>query len=353
MIFHFHFFGGDLAASLWERIYRHASGFGSAGVDLFFVLSGYLITGILFETRDRPTYYRTFYARRTLRIFPLYYASLAVFYGLGPLLMQWAQHQASIGEVIRPASQHYAWTYLLNWPIGLYGWRFAPELLQHFWTLSIEEQFYLAWPLIVRTFNRRRLMVVCAALTLFSLAARLVLHNLDMDSAAHRWTFCRMDSLAIGAFVALCQRDEQGWLRLQRITTQVSVIASIGLALVAAFPHSAFSLSTIDITLRGLLFGGVLAILIDAPATSLAHKSASAPILRFFGKYSYCLYVVHQPVSLVLRKGGVTFDRLTGMLHNQALAIVAVNTAAFAISIALAYLSWHAFEKHFLKLKPA
>ena len=71
----------------------------------------------------------------------------------------------------------------------------------------------------------------------------------------------------------------------------------------------------------------------------------------FFGKYSYCLYVVHQPVSLVLRKGGVTFDRLTGILHNQALAVVAVNTAAFAISIALAYLSWHAFEKHFLKLR--
>ena len=226
-------------------------------------------------------------------------------------------------------------------------------MLQHFWTLSIKEQFYLARPIIVRAFNRRHLLVVCAGLILISLAVRTVFHNLDMDSAAHRWTFCRMDSLAIGALVALCQRDEQGWLRLRRMTTQVSTIAFISLALAAAFPHSAVSLSTLDITLRGILFGGVLAILLDAPVTSIAHKTTSAPILRFFGKYSYCLYVVHQPVIVLLRKGGVTFDRLTGTLHNQVLAVVAVNAAAFAISIALAYLSWHAFEKHFVKLKPA
>ena len=151
MIFHFRSFGGSLGTALWEKLYANLADLGTVGVDLFFVISGFLITGILFDSRSRPSYYSTFFVRRTLRIFPIYYASLILFLLFAPpaFASNW---------------QIFAWLYGLNWPIGLFGFSFAPPLLQHFWTLSVEEQFYLAWPKIVRTLDRKRLIFACAML---------------------------------------------------------------------------------------------------------------------------------------------------------------------------------------------
>src|ERR1700674_1160908 len=92
MIFHFWHIGVTTGPALWERFYANAANVGWAGVDLFFVLSGFLITGILYDSRDDPHYYRVFYARRTVRIFPLYYAFLAVFCGIVPMALGLLHH---------------------------------------------------------------------------------------------------------------------------------------------------------------------------------------------------------------------------------------------------------------------
>ena len=112
---------------------------GQTGVDLFFVLSGFLITGILLDTKGSPSFLRNFYARRILRIFPLYYATLLTIYLIGPLFRwsAWVPENQSL----------WFWTYLQNLPMT-----FAPGHVagpEHFWSLAVEEQFYMVWPFLV------------------------------------------------------------------------------------------------------------------------------------------------------------------------------------------------------------
>src|SRR5687767_2907742 len=121
--------------------------FGWAGVDLFFVLSGFLITGILLDTRDSKRYFSTFYARRTLRIFPLYYLVLLLafvvlpkFPALHPVLL------GQVGPVDLPPQWPY-WLYLTNFSIADGGW--VHGWVDVAWSLAIEEQFYLVWPLMI------------------------------------------------------------------------------------------------------------------------------------------------------------------------------------------------------------
>ena len=208
MAFHFWLFGTSTGTTLWEQVYSSVARMGWVGVDLFFVLSGFLITGILYDSRgDSHLLPRLLYARRTVRIFPLYYASLAIFFGLIPLLLT-LLHRRGFADLQNSATAKlFAWTYLLNWYEGLKGFSVISASLEHFWSLSIEEQFYLAWPLLVLTLARRRLMALCAGLMTLAFILRLFLNRMHLPDAAYMWTFCRTDSLAVGAMLALAARD--------------------------------------------------------------------------------------------------------------------------------------------------
>jgi peptidoglycan/LPS O-acetylase OafA/YrhL len=145
--------------------------FGWMGVDVFFVLSGFLITGILLEAKRRPRYFVHFYGRRTLRIFPLYYLVLGVVFIVMPLLV-------SDLELGAPESnQVYLWTYTSNLYTAYMGqWMFHSGTvdLNHTWSLAIEEQFYLLWPLLVRWTSRRSLIWICGAIFLATPLVRLL-----------------------------------------------------------------------------------------------------------------------------------------------------------------------------------
>ena len=180
---------------------------GWCGVDLFFVLSGFLITGLLLDAKGGPHYFRNFYARRTLRIFPLYYAvvffSLVILPNLPEGILP-AQKAQSFGRI--EGDEIWYWTYLSNYSIAAAGqWRHG--ILDVSWSLAIEEQFYLLWPLLVAKLGRGALWRLCAGLILLAPACRLALLAAGADELApYVLTPARIDTLAIGASLALAIR---------------------------------------------------------------------------------------------------------------------------------------------------
>jgi peptidoglycan/LPS O-acetylase OafA/YrhL len=352
MLLHFQQFGAPEPATHWERLYRNLVGFNWAGVNLFFVLSGFLITGILYDSRADSHYFRTFYGRRTVRIFPVYYATLAAYFAAVPLLRHQI-HDPVLADT-GGAAPLLAWTYMLNWLVGLKGFSVVSPLIQHFWSLSVEEQFYLMWPFVVRALSRRRLMGVCVGLVASAVSLRIALQLFGLPNAAYAWTFSQTDSLAIGAFLALARRDASDWRKLQRYVRPVSLVSGGGLAVLIALLgpwHGGMWMDTAGILLSGLVFGGFLAIAADAPKGSIVRAVTASPLLRFFGKYSYALYVFHQPMAIILRASGMTVDHLTVFLGKRMAAFIAIQALDFALATGLAFASWHLFEKQFLKLK--
>ena len=360
MIFHFWivaFSGGNL---LWERIYDDVAGMGWIGVDLFFVLSGFLITGILYDSRDSLHYFRVFYGRRTVRIFPLYYAALAIFFLVGPFVLARVYRPALADMQSGAIVKLFAWTYLLNWYEGFKGWGAVAHPLQHFWSLSVEEQFYLIWPFLILKLERRRMMGVCIGLMMLALTLRAALCWLHFPFAAYTWTICRADSLAIGALVALAARNADDWKTLLKWARCLALPALGALILgrmlnpgctVGPGDTPTFFMNTFELTLTGIVFAGWIAIALDSQKTSLGHRLLASKFLRFFGRYSYCLYVCHLPVIVVLAKAGLNTAHLVTRLHNELLSVLVVNGVAFAVAITIALASWHLYEKQWLKLK--
>ncbi len=360
MVFHFWLFGIMTGTALWERVYSSAAGMGWVGVDLFFVLSGFLITGILYDSRGSEHYYRVFYGRRTIRIFPLYYASLALFFWIIPYLLIRFHHREFSDTYNSPTAKLFAWSYLVNWYEGLKGFNVVALPLQHFWSLAIEEQFYLVWPFLVLTLARRRLMGLCCGLMALGFILRVVLYRFHLPIAAYTLTFCRADSLAIGALVALCARAPRDWKTLEKWASFLALPALCTVIAIRVLNPEAtsspgsspnFYMGTFAISLLGIFFGSCLTMAVSLRQESLTHRILGSSFLRFFGKYSYCLYVCHMPLVVFFAKLGLRSDRLTGLLQNKLLAVVAVNGIAFAASIAVALASWNLFEKQWLKLK--
>ena len=349
--------GGTLP---WEHVYNNVAGFGWIGVDLFFVLSGFLITGILCDSRESPHYFRIFYGRRTVRIFPLYYAALTIFFLLGPLVMAHIYRPALADMQSGTTVKLFAWTYLLNWYEGFKGWNAVAHPLQHFWSLSVEEQFYLIWPFLVLKLTRRRLMSVCVSLMAVALALRALLYGLHFPFAAYTWTICRADSLAMGASVALAARDPGDWKILLKWARRLALPA-LGAIILARILNPrctvgpgdtpTFFMNTFELTLVGIFFAACIGLAVASHQQTLGHRLLASSFLRFFGKYSYCLYICHLPVIVIFAKAGLNSAHLAGKLHSELLSVLAVDGVAFAVSIMISFLSWHLFEKQWLKLK--
>jgi peptidoglycan/LPS O-acetylase OafA/YrhL len=336
-----------------EQAYFKVVDAGTCGVDLFFVLSGFLITGILLSTKDSAHYFRNFYVRRTLRIFPLYYGILIVLFCLLP----WVLNGSSSALEQMADRQTALWFYCANLPIAWEGaTAYTVDWLQlsHFWSLAVEEHFYLIWPAVVFAFSRKTLMRICVGCMFIALTMRLVLSGSGHWWAAYALTPCRMDGLALGALVALAAHGLHGIRRLLPLAVVVTPLAFIlGLALLAVkakVPSSGSAIGSLFITLYALFFGGLIVLAVTRSMGTMAYGFFSNRFLKFLGKYSYGLYVFHHLLRPVFKEI-IPLDALVTLTGSSFSGLFLFAVLAILLSIIPAWLSWHLFEKHFLKLK--
>jgi peptidoglycan/LPS O-acetylase OafA/YrhL len=313
---------------------------GQTGVDLFFVLSGFLITGILLDTKKRPGYFSNFYARRTLRIFPLYYGVLLV---LLVLTIATSSQQGLEGQLMEQA---WVWLYLTN--IAQFVGAAIPAHTGHFWSLAVEEHFYAVWPAVVRFCNAKRLAILCVVMVIAAIGLRYILASHGLD--AFFLTPCRMDVLAIGGLLAILASKDG----LRRLTPYAKwSIAGIVILLV---PLYLFKTGTSDIlvqtakhTLLAAMYGCLLVAAVGATEGGLVARFFTNRFLRFFGKYSYGLYVYHGLL------GGVFLSWFPITQSDYVVPFVASALARVAgatiISVTIAWVSWHLYENPFLRLK--
>ena len=315
------------------------------GVNIFFVLSGFLITGILWDTLHKPNFFRNFYARRTLRIFPLYYTFLLALMALTRVFhLQWNGAQP----------------YLLTYTLNLAYWHRAPMDLaffnvNHFWSLQVEEQFYLVWPLVVfRIRNIRALIFTAAAVAtipliirFFSVLAPQHLPQLFLFSP----TFQRADDLLYGCILALLMRtNARRWIAAHA----AKILAAVAVILLALAIHargftvySGVLIPTIGISILDV--GTCALIALALAPRSLATRFLDNWSLRQFGRYSYGLYVYHYSISGLLSPPLRAF--FNAHFHSKAIAVLATGLIVAAVSVAIAVASYHLYEVHFLRFK--
>jgi peptidoglycan/LPS O-acetylase OafA/YrhL len=347
MVLHFALYGSERPAGVFNRLAYTGLLSGWVGVDLFFVLSGFLITGILLNARGRQHYFRNFYMRRVLRIFPLYYASLFVFLFVLPTVMP---GNAEL-QTLHPETPWYL-LYLTNVRVAQDGW-IPSGMLGHFWSLAVEEQFYLFWPLVVLVCRTRTLLYACIGILIGSPLLRLVLHETGNTTAAYVLTPARFDSLAVGALLAILA-NTGGLARCLRPARVLSVTSALGILAMAVryrgFPAEAYLIGTLGYSLLAIFFGSILVIALNAAPVTLPGRLLSSRVLKFFGRYSYGLYVVHQPV-LFLLPAWWSVDAWQPALGSWFMAYLVFSASATLLCLALALGSWYVLEDRFLRLK--
>jgi peptidoglycan/LPS O-acetylase OafA/YrhL len=346
--------------------YLHLFGWGWTGVDLFFVLSGFLITGILYDSQREPHRYRDFYMRRTLRIFPLYYA----LWMLVVIAMPFAQWEGDRRLLLWPAYLgNYARFLFLHLPGDPYRfdrltsgpfmrhWFGSPMHLYigHFWSLCLEEQFYLVWPLIVYQVRRREtLLRICVAVIIAVpllrwLLATLISQQMLGMELLYRSLPTRVDALLIGGLLALWLRGpEQQWLhRWRRAFLAGSATLLVAAAIVSAHLHAPLQGAAVNWSgIYGFtlidLFAAMLVLEAIHPG-SLFSRFLSLRGLRSFGQISYGFYVYH---DLLHDFYAYAAQRIFG-----APAGTATMLLAFFCSWAIAWLSYRFLEHPILRLK--
>ena len=321
--------------------------FGYLGVDLFFVLSGFLITGILYDSLQDNGYFRKFYARRALRIFPLYYGVLIVCFLLTrPLHLEW---------------------HGMNWLLVFYLQNLHPMQimrftaghgvdLYHFWSLAVEEQFYLVWPAIVFFVRTKRglfwttILGAAAAVLL-----RCGLFSLGITAfALHTDTACRADSLLLGGTLALLYRSNL-WDRVLKLAPLgfTTLFAALLLSIVFLDPRlvghpiaDGLWHNCLRYTLLAVMFACLIACSLR-PGFAL-QRLFKVAWLRFLGKYSYGIYVLH--VLLLPMIPGLRISILAST-HSKALSVGGAGMIALLTAVAAAWLSYHLYERPFLRMK--
>lgn len=342
-------------------------GWGWAGVDVFFVLSGFLITGILYDSQHKPHRYRDFYIRRTLRIFPLYYAVWAMLLILTPIALwqwnwRWALWPAYLGNYARFFFLHvpgnpYRFDRITFGP-RVQNWFGGPMHLYigHFWSLCVEEQFYLVWPLVVYQVRRREtLLKICMAVILLMPVLRWLLSTTLPASLLHmellyRSLPTRLDALLIGGAIALSLRGSQQTLlrRMRRPLLGVSALLFLVLYVVSTkvllLPLEGSASSWIAITGFTLidLFAAALILESIHPGSFLGRILSVRP-LQALGTISYGFYVYHDLFH--------DFYAYVAMRYFRQYAYPVTMAIAFSSTLVIATLSYRLLERPLLKLK--
>jgi peptidoglycan/LPS O-acetylase OafA/YrhL len=350
-----HFVGDMLPTNAVERVIVYVMAYGATGVDLFFVLSGFLITGILYDARVGAFYFRNFYMRRFLRIFPLYYAVLALLFFVAPLIP--LLQGATLDDLVR--RQAWAWLYGVNIYTAIRG-EWALSYINHFWSLAIEEHFYLFWPLVVYLLARRprTLVRVSLAVSLGAMLARLIgsLMGLTWFTTGVLTPF-RLDGLALGAFLALAARQPGGLNQLVRALPWATAAVGGLLAATATFwirsllgGHGLELAAGARPMLLEMLLACLLMWALVAPERTAVSRFFRSRAMVFLGTYSYGLYVYHHFISYYLTSNRTEL-KLAPWLGSHLAAVALQAILGMSTSLAVAYFSYELFEKRFLRLK--
>lgn len=345
---------GYQPASLLSRLYvyfERCIAVGWSGVDLFFVLSGFLIGGILLDARQSPRYFRTFYMRRVFRIIPIYYVWTAAFL-VTALLLGWAS--ASLVSTVQ-----FNWSmipvqmlFLQNIGFLTYG-VLARPWLSPTWSLAVEEQFYLVSPLLVRWLSRKALYAVLVTMVvaapLFRLWARTA-HLTFMNDLGWAYTLMpsRADGLCIGILAALLWKDQRvrSWLQQNAGAIRIAAVGfAVGVVILARWSpdFKTLPMQSVGFTWMALFYSLLLLLVLTNPSGMLG-SIARVQILREIGKVSYCLYLIHQVVGATVQ---AALQRIVGP-PSPALAVTAYAFAAVA-AYGIAQLSWKYFERPMLE----
>jgi peptidoglycan/LPS O-acetylase OafA/YrhL len=322
---------------------------GWVGVQLFFVLSGFLITGILLDTRSAENYWSSFFARRVLRIFPLYYALLVGTFVIAPRLLD-----LPAAALDQHRHQAWYWLYVANWRFFGGG---AVDSLGHCWSLAVEEQFYLLWPVAVRLLGGRGLVRLCVVVVVGSLLLRL---GLRLGGASPDLVYellpCRADALALGALAAIAVR-RAGWLSV--IEPRLGRLAAATFALLAAVAVASGGLVRTHVVTQtiGYTVVAVASAVVIVGATLATARGGgrfaalSSPILRSYGRYSYGIYVWHLPLHLFVTRKLIA-PRLAGLSQPGFAGLQLGYLVAGALGLlAVGHLSYRVVEKPFLDRK--
>lgn len=318
-----------------------------SGVDLFFVLSGFLIGGILLDARHSPNYFRTFYIRRAYRILPVYGVFLALYLGRHVVAQIITFHLGKTSPL--PIPWFSFLTFTQNFWMVSFGW-FGPMALAPTWSLAVEEQFYLTAPLLIRRLRARTLFAVLSGIVFGAPLLRAVLPHVIAhgDFGTYVLMPCRADALAMGVLGALAIRHAKFRDLITKSVWLLYLLGALTLAGIALLTISNTSqyeppTATWGFSCLALFYTSILLIALSRTGGTL-DRFLSVGILRRFGTLAYCTYLIHEIVI------GVARGLLGAHSNLPPAAIWSIGGAlGVAGALVIASMSWRFFEKPLLR----
>jgi peptidoglycan/LPS O-acetylase OafA/YrhL len=325
---------------------------GWIGVDLFFALSGFLITRILLNTKANPHYYKNFFIRRMLRIFPLYYVI-----SISCILFGYFIYAPLITPITTNAA--YYLTYTQNILFTLNN-DFVPKtIINHFWSLCVEEHFYLIWPFIIYYLSPKKILIVSSILIILSKVISVCMVAYDLTYVpVYVFSLTRFDSLLSGSLIAVICLHWKYILEKYLIRSIISIsfimLVFYGYTFIkhngsfaALNPENAIMDSySLIILLNSLLFSCMIAFALYDNKFS---RFVSNKIFTQLGKYSYGIYVYHLPIYLLL--GPILKDIISTTVHSKTIGSISSSFILTALACTVSIISYNLFEKKFMALK--
>ena len=343
-----HYFSGDQSArfGFFAHYFLRALAFGWSGVDLFFVLSGFLIGGILLESRNSPSYFRTFYLRRIHRIVPIYYCWILIYLlGFGAVYF-FKPNTGVQAEDLRSLPLYFV--FLQNF---IYSKSILELLcLGALWSLAIEEQFYLCAPAVIRFVSTRHLVRVLGTVVLLAPILRLLIYAFSKD---YRYlaTFalpCRADALSLGMLGAVAWQQPAFRLFLRKRPEVMRrallfLFAIVVLLLYWFLRPAGIVVVTVGYSALAFFYLCLLLFVLSYSHSWLAFFTRLKP-LRALGTVSYCVYIIHAAVDIVVHQVVLHRNPRIDDVKGFAVTLLAVLTTC-----GLAALSWRFLEKPLLR----
>jgi peptidoglycan/LPS O-acetylase OafA/YrhL len=337
-------------AGLLPRFLSAAIRLSWSGVDLFFVLSGFLIGGILIDARDSTNYFRVFYTRRFFRIVPIYAAFLAVFWGVG-LAAPRLPHM-NLGWLVTSPVPWYSYvTFTQNFWTAATG-NMGTSGLAITWSLAVEEQFYLTLPLAVRLLPRGKLVpFILWGIALAPLVRAVVFYSLHRNGAAvYVLMPCRADALLLGVLAAVLIRNAEWREKITKGHLFFRIAFPVLVAGLLAFTKIGSSISSplmcvVGLTWLAFFYFCILLFVLTRPAGWLGSVFRNSA-LCWLGTIAYGVYLLHQMVR------GVVFSWLGGryMDGTSRLENLLPMLAALGLTLLIARLSWLYFERPLIQV---